>query len=345
MKHFHIIDERNRNQLSDGSLMCGTWMDSSYERNPAALTKIKLEDMVAQQEMYTPNKKLSVRTTNSKATPSFPNDLKVLMVAPEGIMECRDVIQKLRSFEYQVHLHADLGHVLNIHASKKLANYNLLLVEADYMLKNQSKIKKLQSDIPIVCFGSKLTERQTQNAILAGAVDVVSHVSSSFKLKFLWQHAVRKIVWQQGLKPGPVHGKNGEAFILNMKSFEPTEKVVRPKSPKSPKKMTHSQSQLFLSSLTGQPPIRKRRRRSSWKNMQSNNLVKDENILRVQKAMNDQYKIVESSFDQFMSSSFFEDQFFDLQQTKSCAPYMMSRQDTLESEVDTMMFQQMVGCP
>lgn len=342
MKHFHLIDERSGNQHSDGSIMCGTWMDSSYESKPDALTKTKVEEMAAHQGIYMPDKKLSVRTTKSKAPDSIPGDLKVLMVAKDGIMQCRDVIQKLRSFKYQVDLHADLGYILAMHAAKKLANYNLLLVEADYMLKNQSKIKKIQAEIPIVCFGPKLTEVQTQNAILAGAVDVVSHASSSFKLKFLWQHAVRKIVWQQGLKPGPVHGKNGETYILSMKSFQPSGKVVRPKSPKKPKKMTHSQSQLFLSSLTGQPPIRKRRRRSSWKNMQSKNLVKDENILRVQKAMNNQYRIVESSLDHFISSSYFEDQLFDLQQTKPYNPYMVTRQDTLESDVDNIMFQQMV---
>jgi len=108
-------------------------------------------------------------------------------------------------------------------AKKTKLDYDILIVHDSLVnQQNQAILSKLSKAIPTLCFmkGTERTETAIKEAMSVGIHEVFIYPCSIMKLGLIWQHTVRRLMIDQGLTPGPIHGKNGEDFMLGAKSYQ-----------------------------------------------------------------------------------------------------------------------------
>jgi len=164
---------------------------------------------------------------SGKHGPEFPAGLKILVV--RGVEELEpnqkkkesvdwDAISKtLRSFGFLVDFAPDM--------SRPMEGHDLLLVGHGALSSPQRRcaMQKVGKAIPTLCFLARSTEDlvgKIKDAKLASAKEVVVCPCSPTKLALIWQHTVRRLMMEQDLTPGAIHGKSGEDFILGAKNYQ-----------------------------------------------------------------------------------------------------------------------------
>jgi hypothetical protein len=191
---------------------------------------VKVEQKI-QQKQQQQQQQTSSNNSSKSEPPSFPVGLKILVVrgvdfpkqskSPENIVEWDGITKDLRSFGFLVDFAPDLSHPLDGH--------DILLVEYDACFTSEQQrqaLKKVSKAIPTLCFlahsgGADALTAKIKEAKLATSVkEVVVCPCSKTKLELIWQHTVRRLMAEQGLTPGAIHGKIGEDFILGAKNYQ-----------------------------------------------------------------------------------------------------------------------------
>jgi len=194
---------------------------------PVAKQAVKAEQKTKQQQQS-----FSSHNSSGKSEPpSFPVGLKILVVRgvepkprqSKSSIEWDGITRDLRSFGFLVDFAPDLSHPLDANG------HDILLVEYDACFSSEQQrqaLKKASKAIPTLCFlarsgGADALAAKIKEAKLATSVkEVVVCPCSKTKLELIWQHTVRRLMAEQGLTPGAIHGKSGEDFILGAKNYQ-----------------------------------------------------------------------------------------------------------------------------
>mmetsp|Transcript_2541 Transcript_2541/g.5991 ORF Transcript_2541/g.5991 Transcript_2541/m.5991 type:complete len:307 (-) Transcript_2541:1074-1994(-) len=200
----------------------------------------------------------------------FSSGRKVLVVeeVESGGVEWEEISQSLRTCGYQVKILTKLKCARQLCENSK-DKYDVMLVGGKTVLRNQQAIADLSKQIPIVLLASHESPAETITAINLGVVEVMSRPYEVSKLRNIWQHTVRRLMKEQGMEPGPIHGQNGETFILWGKPhFDATTDAqhgqVKRKGENASEKLSASTSNSCHTDVSA--GCRSRKRRMSWKN-------------------------------------------------------------------------------